>query len=128
MSDQPASPRRRVSRRDFAARTRSTPRQRRGGGGDVAKSTNWYIKIHDTQLDRLLEPGAIRLHAVSDPATGRACGTTAGPSYCRLTRCYRGPGLSRGSCSGCWTNWSSCGLILIGREAAKTTVVRVPGL
>ena len=122
MSDQPASPEKKSFSERFRSKNAAPPdkeAERR-----VAKSTNWYVKVHDTQLNRLLEvdPICTRLFLILLRESLRHHGR---PFVLPTDRLIAVPGLSRRRLQLMLDQLARVGLILIARRPPKPPVVRV---
>ena len=97
----------------------------KGVGRGVTKSTNWYVKIHDTQQDRLLEidPVCTRLFLILLRESLRHHGR---PFVLPTDRLIAVPGLSRPRLRLMLSQLARVGLILIARRPSKPPFVRVP--
>ena len=127
MSDEFAAP---EGKKSFSERFRSKnaapPQPVKGVGQRVAKSTNWYVKIYDTQQDRLLEvdPICTRLFLILLRESLRHHGR---PFELPTDRLIAVPGLSRNRLQLMLDQLERVGLVLIARRGPpKPPVVRVP--
>ena len=118
-----------MSGESFQARFRSKnaapPPPDRGVGQHIAKSTNWYVKIHDTQQDRLLEvdPICTRLFLILLRESLRHHGR---PFVLPTDRLIAVPGLSRNRLRLLLCQLERAGLVLIANRPQKPPVIRVP--
>jgi hypothetical protein len=91
----------------------------------IARSTNWHVKVHDTQLALLLEvpPKATQLFLILLRESLRHRGR---PFILPNDKLVEMPGLSRNRLRLLLRQLEQAGLIRVGRQPPKPPVIRVP--
>jgi hypothetical protein len=91
----------------------------------IAKSTDWYVKVHDAQLARLLEiePKATQLFLILLRENLRHHGR---PFVLPSDKLVVTPGLSRNRLRLMLRQLELAGLVLITNRPRKSPVIRVP--
>jgi hypothetical protein len=128
MSDQPASP----EKKSFSERFRSKPENAAKAAEGVAaskripRSTAWFTKIHDPQLDAALSlgPFACTLYTILAREHRRHRGK---PFILPTDALTTVKGLSRRNLHRILIRMESCGLIAIGRRPPKPPIIAVRG-
>jgi hypothetical protein len=125
MSDQPASPEKKSFQERFRSKNAAPPPPDKVAG-HIAKSTNWYVKIHDSQLERLLglkselsAPLFLILLRKSFQHHGR-------PFELPTQALLSGLRVKQRHLQRTLHQLEQCGLILVARRTPKPPWIRVP--